>query len=346
MAWPTRVLALFLVAAATTTARAGTLETTKVAGWSVGAYSDDRTGTFSHCATSVPYRSGILLLFYLSKSLRWSMGLANQRWRLARGESFDVTYYVDDGPRQSVRARATRATLVSIPLADSVALFRRFQRGRLLHVVTAQDRYAFKLTNSSLALKAILLCVKRHLPPKTVTNPFVRRSPGSDVRSPQSGGNDSDRRAEATAVAANVLAASGIRGFRILPQARLPGEARRFGAVWEADGGLLGTVSIVTPRKATTRLEDVVAALLALDAKGCKGAFKSGRYPTEGSSGAGRLMTLCSDARYPEMQYTVVPRPDGGFYVLAVTGNGLDSQAVLDAGAKLHDVAQKTLVAK
>jgi hypothetical protein len=328
-------LAFLAFLAAGTTAQGAPLEERNVNGWIVGAYSDNRTGRFSHCATSVPYRSGISLFFHLSSNYRWTMGLANAQWRLTPGQMLNLAYYIDQGPHTRVQARVTDARMVSVPLANSQALFEEFRRGRKLFVQDSRETFAFNLTNSSKALAAILDCVQRFA--GAATPPPGAALPPPRAPTPQ----DREYMAEAQNLAASVLSATGIPGFRVLSRDQTPAEARRFDAVWTADGGLLGMVTIVNPRGGS-RVEEVVAALTALDSKDCRGAFSSGRYPTD-EEGVGRLVTLCSGANPLEVQYTVVRRRAGGFYVLGVTGRGVSSNVVLDAGTRLYDVALRSI---
>src|SRR5262245_54344210 len=98
MRYCARLFAFLACLVAGTTAQAAVIQETNVHGWIVGAYSDNRTGRFSHCATSVPFRSGISLFFHLSSNYRWTMGLANAQWRLTPGQAFNLTYYIDGGP--------------------------------------------------------------------------------------------------------------------------------------------------------------------------------------------------------------------------------------------------------
>jgi hypothetical protein len=334
----TFVFLAFALVSAAPTARAAVLEEINVSGWIVGAYSDNRTGRFSHCATSVPYRSGISLFFHLSSTYAWSMGLHNPQWRNSPGQTFNLIYYIDNGPSIPVRAVVGQTGMVAIPLANSQALFESFRRGQRLHVRDARETFTFSLANSSRALAATLTCVQRYAhsappPPPTSNAPYPN--------APSPSAQDSELRAEAAIVAANVLSASGLQGFRVLPRDQIPAEAARFDAVWIADGGLLGTVTIVAPRGGST-IEDVVASLTAQDSKDCRGAFSSGRYPTD-DTGVGRLVTLCSGSSAPEVQYTVVRRRAGGFFVLGVTGKEVSSSTVLEAGSRLYDVALRTL---
>jgi hypothetical protein len=121
-----------------------------------------------------------------------------------------------------------------------------------------------------------------------------------------------------------------------LVREEIPPKSQGFDAVWLTNSGLMGTVNIVSPHKAAN-VEQVTGALMSLDAQRCKGAFASGRYPTSDASGIARMMTSCSDA--DEVQYTIVRRPRGGFYVLGVSGEKHRSSAILEAGLKVHDAA-------
>ena len=138
MKYLARLLALMGLCASAAVAKAAIIEEFNVMGWIVGAYSDNRTGQFTHCATSIPYRSGTTLFFHLGSNYMWSMGLHNPQWRNTPGSSVDLIYYIDNGPQTRVRALVTTLGLVNIPLADSRGLFEAFKRGRRLFVVEFQ----------------------------------------------------------------------------------------------------------------------------------------------------------------------------------------------------------------
>jgi hypothetical protein len=157
-----RLLAVIGLCACLPAARAATLEEFNVQGWIVGAYSDNRTGLFTHCATSVPFRSGTTLLFHLSRSYRWSMGLHNPAWRSRPGAAINLMYYIDNEPPIRVTAVVNNLGVVNVPLADSRALFEKFKKGRRLFVVDAREKFGFDLANSSKALEAVYSCVQRH----------------------------------------------------------------------------------------------------------------------------------------------------------------------------------------
>jgi hypothetical protein len=132
-------------------------------------------------------------------------------------------------------------------------------------------------------------------------------------------GADADTKTEATILIANVLSAAGISGFRVIPREQIPADLKSNDAVWVADGGLVGTVRIVSQQGASST-EQLASYLMASDAQSCKGVFASGRYPTQQQSGSARLRTACdnSDNEATEIDYTIALRPQGGFYVFAL----------------------------
>jgi hypothetical protein len=112
------VLLSALVVCGSGPASAKAMSEWKLHGWLVGAYTNDTTKQFSHCAASIKYRSGILLLFSVTKDFRWMMGFANPEWRLNSGS----------GTRSGMRSmpsRRCRRRRLPLPQIRSSPSFRR-----------------------------------------------------------------------------------------------------------------------------------------------------------------------------------------------------------------------------
>jgi hypothetical protein len=80
-----RILFAFSVAAlfvASGAVAKGPIGTIKVGNWTGGAYTNDVTGAFSHCAAGAPYLSGIVFLVSLDVSGGWTLGFVHQSWQL------------------------------------------------------------------------------------------------------------------------------------------------------------------------------------------------------------------------------------------------------------------------
>jgi hypothetical protein len=161
-----RVFAIAAVAAAVSLAapaKAATITNYKVSSWDLAAFSDDKTGRFTHCAASARYRSGILLLFSVSDTFQWSIGFSSPEWDLRQGRSFDVDFRIDGGRAHSVRGIAANTRLIRATLPDSVDLFNQFRYGNRL-VVRVDDRTPvnFDLTDTNPMLTEILRCAQKY----------------------------------------------------------------------------------------------------------------------------------------------------------------------------------------
>src|SRR5215831_19044313 len=63
--------------------------------WSGGAYTDDRTGNFSHCSAGVANDSGYNLFVVSTQTHGWWLGLWNPRWSLTPNATMQVKLRFD-----------------------------------------------------------------------------------------------------------------------------------------------------------------------------------------------------------------------------------------------------------
>jgi len=126
-----KVLTLFAMIFATSVglASAEPIRDFKIGDWNVGSYSFTGTNQFSHCAASGLYRSGIMMLFSINNKFTWSVGFANNQWRLNKGAKYDVIFKIDNYPPLTGTAIAITENQVIVPMADNVELFSLFRRG-------------------------------------------------------------------------------------------------------------------------------------------------------------------------------------------------------------------------
>ena len=74
---------LVLSVAATSAFAKGPFGSIHVGDWTGGAYTNDETGAFSHCAAGGQYRDGTYLVLSHNIDSSWSIGFANQSWNMA-----------------------------------------------------------------------------------------------------------------------------------------------------------------------------------------------------------------------------------------------------------------------
>jgi len=331
------VAATFLLPCA---APAATMRNFKVGDWTAGAYSNDSTREFSHCAAVGMYGSGISVVFSINRDFHWSMGFAHPGWKLGEGEVFDIAFTVDDMQPIMAKAHAVKNLLVEVYLDESSELFARFRRGRVLRVAGANQVFTFNLTGTSQLLPALLACAaNRGSATQTASNPFEPRAAKSTRSRPSGGPPDRAREtAEATALAANLLSAAGITGFTLLGPSDRPeikGDAR-----W-LQGDVLGTINI-NPNVPPGEFRNIPAYLIGSGAKACRGTFFSGAIPDDAAQ-IGRVFTTCQvGSDTTTSYYLVVPRRAGGAYLIATISGGSEKPAK-EVDAQLRSVVFKAI---
>src|SRR4029079_8065274 len=90
------VVAAFCLIAASSTAQArGPYGSINVGNWKGGAYTNDQSGSFSHCAAGARYSSGIFFLVMIDITGGWSLGFMHEDWKLVHGQAFPLTLTFD-----------------------------------------------------------------------------------------------------------------------------------------------------------------------------------------------------------------------------------------------------------
>jgi hypothetical protein len=377
--------------------KAATISDTHIGNWLVGAYSDDKTGAFSHCAASVQYNSGILMLLAIDRSYQWSMGFATSNWHLTVGHEYPISFTVDNTQALDGTGVAVRTDMVRVPLADSAALFNQFRRGYMLRVYSADQKFEFVLSGTNKILPALLRCVKSELERSsgpetglhTPSGGFQRFEPDggdagtrtdlarNDTRPQDSLGdarkyapgdkthtdggtdiahNDAPtktppatspvRQAEATTFLANVLRKADVPDYTMLsPQ---EAESLSADAAWKTDKES-GTLNVYEP-SSNIGPDEIAASLLQKDGRACGGKFISGTKSEDKENKGTQIFTSCTtNNQTVTAQYSIVPRPGGGYYVLGTLGaddsqSSPDGTPVRNLNADIRTAAYKLIV--
>lgn len=170
-----------------------------VAGWSMGAFDDE--GKFSHCAISAPYKSGITMVFSVSGDFSWRVGWGHDAWRFKRGQSVELTLFIDNMGPLNLKADAATESLAVAELPAKAALFDLMRKGNRITVRALGNTYAFNLDGTYSALAEILTCVRRYTgvagksadaPAAGISAP-VSTQPGSESPTRRSNGFSLDR---------------------------------------------------------------------------------------------------------------------------------------------------------
>ncbi len=130
--------------------------------WNGGAYSNNQTGEFSHCAVSSKYKSGVSLLFSVTRQGNWTMGVSKQSWDFNPGNSYNIRFQVDRGQILNGTAKARNNNLVQIGLPTNSKLFGHFRYGKQLKIEAANQLFRFNLTGTDRMLKKLVRCVAHY----------------------------------------------------------------------------------------------------------------------------------------------------------------------------------------
>lgn len=294
--------------------------------WLGGAYTDDRTGTFSHCSAGVVYDGGINLFVVSTEAHGWWLGFTSPHWSLTPSAGIPVNLQFDGRPPVEVLGTIADGQLLLIPAPDESHLIEIFQRSSKI-AVTAQERsFALSLAATSGVLSELANCVRNSIaletsPPTPPPPPAAAATP-PQIRAqiPRTLVTRDVTEFEEIKLAQNFLLAAGLPNAHLIDTAK-PAALASFTAVWRSDEAA-GAVKIIYPGREATGAS-IASDLISVDPKLCKGIFGVARS-SEVVDGAivFRAALSCVDAKDDRtVQYFVTPRQRGGFVVFAVIRN-------------------------
>jgi S1-C subfamily serine protease len=152
--------ALLICAAVTSGAEAaGPYGSIKVGAWIGGAFTDDGTGAFSHCAATTSYGNGVTLVVGQGASNAWILGFANPAFRYSKGESVPIDIVFDGQSGARIFANAASQIMITAPMPPNVA--RTLQKSSMMAASTASGTFQFNLTSIGPLMPILANCVAR-----------------------------------------------------------------------------------------------------------------------------------------------------------------------------------------
>jgi S1-C subfamily serine protease len=127
--------------------------------WQGGAYTNDKSGAFTHCSAGTSYQSGIYFAVSIGESGGWQLGFAHESWRLTPGETFPLTLTFDGQPAFNVYGRPLGEKLVAVDLPVTSALVTQFRKARQMSAFAQGQLFQFNLDQTAQLLPALLNCV-------------------------------------------------------------------------------------------------------------------------------------------------------------------------------------------
>lgn len=127
--------------------------------WKGGAYTNDQTGAFTHCAAGASYKSGIYFMVSISQDLSWTLGFVHENWRLTPGQAFPIALTFDGKPAINVHAEPVSANFVKVSMPVKSALIAQFRNASIMTAFAQGQLFQFRLTQTAQLMPSLVNCV-------------------------------------------------------------------------------------------------------------------------------------------------------------------------------------------
>ncbi len=189
--------------------------------WSGGAYTDDRTGAFSHCSAGVAYDSGISLFLLTTGRQSWWLGFIDPQWSLPLNSKVPVQLRFDNHPSFEQLATIPSGQIALVPLPDSSRLIHAFRRTSKLYLVAEGRSFFFKLRGASVVMDQLTGCVRTSLALETHGAPPATAGTAAPMSEAQIASSGAPRSSKAATAPASSSAVSDGDPRSLLPIATL-----------------------------------------------------------------------------------------------------------------------------
>ncbi|WP_291849307.1 trypsin-like peptidase domain-containing protein [Bradyrhizobium sp.] len=153
-------LSVFLLVGTGASAR-GPYGSISVGNWKGGAYTNDQTGAFTHCAAGAQYDSGIYFMVTIDEKGGWGLAFAHDKWTLVLGQAFPLTLTFDGQQPFNVHGVPIADKLVRVPLPMNSALIAQFRRAKAMTAYTQGQLFQFNLDQTGQLLPVLANCVAK-----------------------------------------------------------------------------------------------------------------------------------------------------------------------------------------
>lgn len=254
--------------------------------WQGAAYTDVKTGNFSHCAVSADFLSGNRLIFTVNLGGTVNVAVGTPSDTFIPGEQFDVALYVDRRQPFFGQATGVDTKLATLNISELKRALDTFRYGQTLVMVSKYGKTYFDLTGTSRALLSTVSCALNYVNAKTEVAPTFQDSIDSAVLMQVVTG-------QVTAVGATdfeFLTDDEMK--RIFPNSD-PGIQRVF---WRSPSNNLLSGILVVNRGSATSLRDTDSSDIAILAAMCNGDFATGARELPNTNAEVREIRAVCDA--------------------------------------------------
>ncbi len=136
---------------------AGPFGSVNTGNWIGGAFTNDQTGAFSHCAATAPYANGISLVVGHNVAGSWLLSFASPSFKFTNGESTAIDVLFDGQEQARLIATANAPNMLTAIMPPNVT--RVFQKASLMVATAGRTVQQFQLTSTAPLIAALATCV-------------------------------------------------------------------------------------------------------------------------------------------------------------------------------------------
>lgn len=138
---------------------AGPFGSVNVGNWIGGAFSNDETGAFSHCAATTPYANGVILVVGYNSVGTWTLAFASPNYRFKQGENAAIDVIFDGQEQARLFATANQPNMLTSVMPPNVV--RTFQKASLMVATSGRTILNFNLASTGPLVTALANCVNK-----------------------------------------------------------------------------------------------------------------------------------------------------------------------------------------
>ncbi|MFB6446418.1 S1C family serine protease [Bradyrhizobium tunisiense] len=137
----------------------GPFGSVNVGNWVGGAFSNDETGAFSHCAATSPYANGVILVVSQNAAGTWLLAFASPGYHFNKGENAAIDVIFDGREQARLYATAYQSNMLTAVMPLNVV--RTFQKSSLMVATAGRAVLNFDLTSTGPVIAALTNCVTK-----------------------------------------------------------------------------------------------------------------------------------------------------------------------------------------
>lgn len=304
--------------------------------WQGGAYTDNVSGYFSHCAVSASYLSDDVL--YFSRNSDGSVNLAVESPRLAMeaGATYPIAIFIDNLQPIFGTAEAMDGTFVVINLPNVQDALGALQRGRYLFIEGSGWTGEYDLTGTYRALDYMRSCAERYagfsmMPPSTSPDEPETNPPGTAAFD----------QSTLYQVATQMITSLGVQDFRYLTAEEVQHLYSGNAVLWSSEEqGVFGGV-MAMPFEGVSELRETDPGDITFLANACAGELATtSRNVSMETYPAREVRSLCIQDGSETESYLTKMLIDGWvLYTWLEFGASADDADPRDRQATSEDVA-------